>query len=82
MTMHDHAPVSDHEQRLVKLRDLLEASLAEAPAYTRAPLAREYAAVLERLEKLHPAEVSDRVDDLAAARTARRANAKGRAGTG
>ena len=84
--MNNHAaaptPSGDYERRLVELRDLLEQSLTEAPAYSRAPLAREYAAVLARLDALHPAEVSDRVDDLANARASRRAAAKAAGGAG
>ena len=68
----------DYEQRLLALRDLLTTSLDDCPPYSRAPLARQLVDVLARLEDLHPPEVTDRVDDLAAARAARRAKAAAR----
>jgi hypothetical protein len=73
---------SDFETRLLALRDLLTSSLEDCPPYSRAPLARQLVDVLGRLEALHPPEVKNRVDDLAAARAARRAAAKSAAETG
>lgn len=74
---------SDYEARLLALRDLLTASLDDCQPYSRAPLARQLVDVLARLDALHPPEVTDRVDDLAAARAARRAKAAaGRAAEG
>ena len=84
MTMQRKSPkvVSDYETRLTSIRDLLEESIRSCPPYARAPLARQLVDVLGKLEALHPPEVRDRVDDLAAARAARRADAKSRAGAG
>jgi len=72
------APGGDYEARLLALRDLLTTSLDDCPSYSRAPLARQLVDVLARLKDLHPPEVSDRVDDLAVARAARRAKAAAR----
>jgi hypothetical protein len=72
------APTGDYETRLLALRDLLSVSLLESPAYARAALARQLVDVLGKLEALHPVEVSDRVDDIANARAARRARAASR----
>jgi hypothetical protein len=67
--------VEDHRDRLVALRDRLEAAIAESAHRDLAPLAARYQSVLSELAALPTVKGADGIDDIAQARANRRASA-------
>lgn len=67
----------DKRTALEAIRDRLAVELARSKGQAAAAVAKELRAVIDALDALPGGEVSP-VDDLAAAREARRANAAGR----
>lgn len=66
----------DRRRSLEALRDHLAAELEDSPATVAiAPMAKELRAVIEELDSLPLAKEASPVDDLAAKRQARRADA-------
>lgn len=64
---------SSRLEALEALRDILRASLDEAPADKRAPLAAQYRATLAEIDSLSAdnAKAGDALDEIAARRAAR-----------